>query len=120
MKTIPASKPNPGSSNGNSSGNSGSGSLNNGGSDTKTGASYGDPHLITFDGFRYSFQTVGEFLLSRSQDGKFVVETRQAQVPGQELTLNTAIAMKVGTDRIGFYAPEGTTPTLRVNGQAVT
>lgn len=113
-------KPNPGSSNGNSSGNSGSGSLNNGGSDTKTGASYGDPHLITFDGFRYSFQTVGEFLLSRSQDGKFVVETRQAQVPGQELTLNTAIAMKVGTDRIGFYAPEGTTPTLRVNGQAVT
>lgn len=114
-------KPNRGNSSGNSGSNSGSGSPNPGGGNTKTGASYGDPHLITFDGFRYSFQTVGEFLLSQSQDEKFVVETRQAQVPGQELTLNTAIAMKVGADRIGFYAPnQGSTPVLRVNGQSIT
>lgn len=114
-------KPNNGNSGGNTSGSSNSGSGSNGSGSTKTGASYGDPHLITFDGFRYSFQTIGEFLLSQSQDKKFVVETRQAQVPGQELTLNTAIALKVGSDRIGIYAPlQGSTPIVRVNGQPVS
>ncbi|MBD1823907.1 VWD domain-containing protein [Cyanobacteria bacterium FACHB-DQ100] len=112
-------KPNSGSGNsGGSSGNTGSNSPNSG--NTKTGASYGDPHLITFDGFRYSFQTIGEFLLSQSQDQKFVVQTRQAQVPGQELTLNRAVALKVGNDRIGFYTAKDSAPIVRVNGDVST
>lgn len=87
-----------------------------------TGSSYGDPHIITLDGFRYSFQTVGEFLLEQSSDSKFIVQTRQEKVPKQELSLNTAVAAKIGGDRIGYYAPTGgkSEAVLRVNGEVVT
>jgi hypothetical protein len=55
--------------------------------------SYGDPHLITFDGYRYSFQTVGEFILAKSSDRVFEVQTRQSPV-NRSLSLNSAVAMR--------------------------
>ncbi|AFZ24106.1 von Willebrand factor type D domain protein [Cylindrospermum stagnale PCC 7417] len=126
VEENPCQKDKPGKSGGSSSPNSdslsgGSSKTDSSGS-TKTGTSYGDPHLITFDGFRYSFQTVGEFLLSQSQDSKFAVQTRQSQVSGQQLTLNTAVAMKVGSDRVAFYAqnaPNSNPSLLWVNGKPV-
>lgn len=85
----------------------------------KKGTSYGDPHLITFDGHRYSFQTVGEFVLAKSTDGYFEVQTRQAPV-SRSLSLNSAVAMRVGRDRVAFYSkdlPDSDSSTpLRVNG----
>lgn len=89
------------------------------GGDRARGTSYGDPHLITYDGLRYSFQTVGEYLLSQAQDGHFVVQARQKQVPGRQLSLNTAAAMRVGNHRVAFYTqdfPDGRSP-LWVDGQ---
>ena len=38
------------------------------------GRSYGDPHLVSFDGARYSFQTVGEFTYAQSNSGNVVVQ----------------------------------------------
>jgi hypothetical protein len=87
---------------------------------TLSGRSYGDPHLVTFDGFRYSFQTVGEFITTKSKDGQFEIQTRQAGV-NKNLSMNTAVAMKVGSDRVVFYAkdfPDASHP-LWVNGKAV-
>ncbi|OJJ20753.1 hypothetical protein BI308_20390 [Roseofilum reptotaenium AO1-A] len=85
------------------------------------GSSYGDPHLVTFDGFRYSFQTVGEFILAKSVGGDFEVQTRQGAIPGRDVSLNTGAAMKIGRDRIAFYSkffPDSDTSTpLRVNGR---
>ncbi len=78
-----------------------------------SGTSYGDPHIITYDGYRYSFQTVGEFLLSQSRDGHFVVQARQVQVPNQSISLNSAVAVKVGSHRVAVYAqgaPDGRSP----------
>jgi hypothetical protein len=83
-----------------------------------TGSSFGDPHILTLDGFRYSFQTVGEFLLEQSQDGQFIVQTRQAAVPKRDLSLNTAVAVKMGRDRIGYYTSDKD-PTLKINGEAI-
>jgi uncharacterized membrane protein YgcG len=114
-------------SNGNSSGN-GSGSNGNGtdpGSggdpkDRKQGRSYGDPHLISFDDFRYSFQTVGEFILAQSADGKFIVQTRQGRVPNQQLSLNTAVAIQTGDDRISLYSqdfPDSDQTSIWINNQ---
>ncbi|WP_242045830.1 MULTISPECIES: VWD domain-containing protein [unclassified Calothrix] len=84
------------------------------------GTSYGDPHLITFDGHRYSFQTVGEFILAKSTDGIFEVQTRQSAV-NKSLSLNSAVAMKVGKNRVAFYSkdfPDANTNTpLRINGK---
>jgi hypothetical protein len=89
-----------------------------GGNDGKgIGSSFGDPHIVTLDGFSYSFQTVGEFLLAQSKDGQFIVQTRQTAVPQRDLSLNKAVAVKIGSDRIVYYAPQsGTADVLKVNG----
>lgn len=87
-----------------------------------TGRSYGDPHIRTFDGKTYSFQTVGEYVLSSSPDRRFEVQARQKPQTNQ-VSLNTAVAMNVYGDRVGIYAsdsPDGQagTPVL-VNGRPV-
>ncbi len=86
------------------------------------GRTYGDPHVRTFDGKSYSFQTVGEYVLSSSPDRMFEVQARQ-RPQTNEVSLNTAVAMNVYGDRVGIYASEGPdgqagTP-VRVNGRAV-
>ena len=86
------------------------------------GRSYGDPHLVSFDGARYSFQTVGEFTYAQSNSGNVVVQTRQKPM-GDEFSWNTAVAMNVGGDRVCIYASDYpdtdlSTP-VRVNGRGV-
>jgi len=84
------------------------------------GKSYGDPHILTFDGHRYSFQTVGEFILVKHKNCGFEVQVRQAPV-NTSLSLNSAVAMRVGKTRVGLYAQDfpdsDTTTPLRVNGK---
>ncbi|MGV3613227.1 MAG: VWD domain-containing protein [Fluviicola sp.] len=86
------------------------------------GRTYGDPHLKSFDGATYSFQTVGEFTLARSASGNVNVQVRQ-RPQSDDFSLNTAVAMNVGGDRVCFYAnekPDGNTTTpLRINGEPV-
>lgn len=95
------------------SGDTGGAGAWGGGGDRARGTSYGDPHIITYDGYRYSFQTVGEFLLTRSVDGRFEVQARQQQVPGRQLSMNTAVALGVNGHRVAIYAqnaPDGRSP----------
>lgn len=70
-----------------------------------SGRSYGDPHLVSFDKESYSFQTVGEFVLARSQSGNFEVQTRQ-KPQSESFSLNTAVAMNVSGDRVCIYAED--------------
>ncbi|XP_036324062.1 protein mesh isoform X2 [Rhagoletis pomonella] len=65
---------------------------------------FGDPHFITFDGTQYTFNGLGEFVLSRSiaADQRFEVQGRFEQVPknqyGQVMaTQLTAMAMRGNT-----------------------
>lgn len=68
------------------------------------GRSYGDPHINTYDGFHYSFQTLGEYILSKTSDRSFEIQARQEAVPDRHnLSLNTAVAMNVCGDRLGIY-----------------
>lgn len=67
------------------------------------GRTYGDPHLKSFDGASYSFQTVGEFVLVNSNNGQMEVQVRQ-EPQRDDFSLNTAVAMRVGGDRVGIYA----------------
>lgn len=91
--------------------------------DVVQGRSYGDPHINTFDGFHYGFQTVGEFILTHSSDRAFEVQTRQAAVPNRSnLSLNTAVAMRVCDQRVGFYVqdtPDGSNSSVWVDGEPV-
>lgn len=76
-----------------------------------TGASNGD--ISTYDGQRYGFQAAGEFLLTGSRDGRFVVHARRQAVPKQQRSMDTAVAMQVGDRRVAIYAqnaPDGQTP----------
>ncbi|MDG1330710.1 MAG: VWD domain-containing protein [Crocinitomicaceae bacterium] len=87
----------------------------------RSARTYGDPHLVTFDGARYSFQTVGEFVLTKSTSG---LEVQARQKPQRDdFSLNTAVAMNVGGDRVCIYAsdyPDGDRSTpVRVGGRAV-
>lgn len=81
------------------------------------GSDNGDPHIHTVDGKRYDFQAAGEFILLRDREG-LEVQTRQTpvltanpitdQYTGLKscVSLNTAIAARVGTHRIS-YQPGG-------------
>lgn len=86
------------------------------------GRTYGDPHLKSFDGASYSFQTVGEFTLVKSASNHMNIQVRQ-RPQRDDFSLNTAVAMNVDGDRIAFYAnekPDGNTTTpLRINGEPI-
>ena len=41
----------------------------------------GDPHIITLDGFKYTFNGKGEFLLIDHMDGRFTLQGRMIDVP---------------------------------------
>ncbi|MEY3503947.1 MAG: hypothetical protein RL349_538 [Bacteroidota bacterium] len=85
------------------------------------GRSYGDPHLKSFDRAAYSFQTVGEFVLAKSTNGAFEVQTRQ-RAQDANFSLNEAVAMNVAGDRLCFYAsdkPDGMQMPLRLNGMPI-
>jgi len=83
--------------------------------------SHGDPHLVTFDGLKYDLQTLGETILIKSNDGNFEVQARQEPF-SPSLSVNSAVAMQVGQNRVALYArefPDADTSTpLRVNGKA--
>lgn len=87
------------------------------------GRSYGDPHLVSFDGERFSFQAVGEFVLTKANSGRMEIQTRQRPLQ-EDFSLNTAVAMNVNGDRVCLYAkdfPDNIRNTpVRVNGQPVT
>ncbi len=86
------------------------------------GRSYGDPHLISFDGARFSFQTVGEFVLAKSLTRNIEVQVRQ-RAQGDDFSLNSGVAMNVNGDRLCIYAddyPDADYSTpVRLNGLSV-
>ncbi|HEU0303274.1 MAG TPA: VWD domain-containing protein [Gaiellaceae bacterium] len=82
------------------------------------GQSAADPHLLPFGGNWYDFQAAGEFTLVRSLPGDLEVQVRQEPYPGSDVvSINTAVAMRVGRNRVGIY--RGWPLTVRVNGQPV-
>jgi FtsP/CotA-like multicopper oxidase with cupredoxin domain len=80
------------------------------------GSDVGDPHIVTVDGTRYDFQAAGEFVLLRDRE-EMEIQVRQTPVetpppitdPYSGLTvcvsLNTAVAARVGSHRITFQPP---------------
>ena len=88
---------------------------------TLTGRSYGDPHIVTMDHTSYSFQTVGEFVLTKNTSRTFEVQARQ-KPQRDDFSLNTAVAIQMSGDRIAYYAediPDNSAMPLWVNGQPI-
>jgi FtsP/CotA-like multicopper oxidase with cupredoxin domain len=82
------------------------------------GSDVGDPHLRTVDGTRYDFQAAGEFTLLRDREAG--IETQVRQTPVQTpppitdsysgltacVSLNTALAARLGSHRISYQPVE--------------
>ena len=84
------------------------------------GDSIGDPHLKTFDGFRFDFQRIGEYTLVRSTKDDFVVQVRQVPVPGSRaVSVNQSMATKIGGKRVTVSLENGDA-MLRIDGAVVT
>jgi hypothetical protein len=80
------------------------------------GDSNGDPHLVTYDGTRYSFQAAGEFVASDDPQGGFQVQVRQEPIPGSRLvSVNTAVALDVAGDMVELRRGDRV-PVLVVDG----
>ena len=79
-----------------------------------------DPHLSTFDGHYYSFQTAGEFVLTRQANGGFFeVQARlSAPIGGGHYSVITELGIQVGTDRVTIDSTR--TDAVWVNGVAAT
>lgn len=70
------------------------------------GVSNGDPHLFTYDDLAYDFQAVGEFVYTKSTQptDTFEIQVRQrARLDSTKIALTSAVAMNVGSDRVGLY-----------------
>ncbi len=77
------------------------------------GADIGDPHIHTVDGTNYDFQAAGEFILLRDRE-EMEIQVRQTPVETPPpitdgysgltacVSLNTAVAARVGSHRIAF------------------
>jgi hypothetical protein len=92
------------------------------------GADNGDPHVHTVDGKSYDFQGVGEFILLRDAEGMEVqarhwpVETANPVTdPNTGLTscvsVNTAVAARVGRHRISYQPGRDGTLEFYLNGK---
>jgi len=87
----------------------------------------GDPHISTVDGAHYDFQSAGEFVLLR--DGNAMeIQTRQTPVATTStncVSLNTAVAARVGTHRVTYEpnvsgVPDPSGMQLRIDGTLTT
>jgi hypothetical protein len=97
----------------------------------------GDPHLTTVNGVHYDFQGAGEFVALRDADG-LEIQTRQTPIattffPAADVhdglatcvSLNTAVAARVGKRRISYEpnvsgVPDPSGLQLRVDGAIAT
>jgi len=103
-----------------------------------TSADAGDPHLTTTNGINYDFQAAGEFTVLRNSDTDFELQARQSPVvtsfvpPPNPYTglascvsLNTAVAMRVGKHRVTYQPIRGSEGKvdqmrLRIDGRLTT
>jgi Bacterial Ig-like domain (group 3) len=92
----------------------------------------GDPHITTVEGVHYDFQGGGEYVSLRDYDG-LEIQTRQTPIPTASavtnpytglttcVSLNTAVAARVGTHRVTFQPnlnglPDPNGLQLRIDG----
>jgi len=89
-----------------------------------SGASTGDPHLITLDDYHYDLQTVGEFILSKSRMDSFQIQVRQRPWSSNNVAVNSAAAANLHGQIVSVYASDApaTNAGTRIwlNGSALT
>lgn len=76
------------------------------------GGGNGDPHMVTFDGLRFEFQPIGEFILATDKQS-YNIQVRTEQYGRTQTSVQTAVTVKMGDVKVGVFARES--PVLRIN-----
>jgi hypothetical protein len=74
-------------------------------SDPGPGGSYGDPHVVSFDGASFGFQGAGDYVLAESTTDDFAVQARYTRLPtsaSAAVSFNRGAAARVGDSVIAF------------------
>ena len=59
---------------------------------------WGDPHITTTDGCRYTFNGLGEYVLMRTSNNNFELQGRTALAANSNATIFSAFALREGDD----------------------
>lgn len=85
---------------------------------------YGDPHFVTLDGYRYTFNGKGEFVLIEINDRSFTLQGRMTEVPtaagipSTATVLSALVAKQTDSDTVQFEISRLGIDVL-VNGELV-
>ena len=88
-----------------------------------TACVYGDPHIVTLDGFKYTFNGLGEFVLIETSGDRFSLQGRMVQAVDDEgvpisATVFSAIAGKeLYSDTVQFELANNDEVDVLVNGE---
>ena len=85
---------------------------------------YGDPHFVTLDGYRYTFNGKGEYVLIETNDRSFTLQGRMTEVmtaagmPLSATVLSALVAKQTDSDTVQFEISRLGIDVL-VNGELV-
>ncbi|XP_072000223.1 uncharacterized protein [Engystomops pustulosus] len=90
-----------------------------------TGFLYGDPHINTLDGIRYTFNGLGEFILANIKDENgldlFKLQGRTAIIRNSTATNFVSLAAELtNIIKVEWIVSEMTNIVVKVNGSAIT
>ena len=71
--------------------------------DEDDGWSWGDPHLVTFDGLAYDFHGAGDYVLMEHGPSDSVIQTRFIRGSDTRYSAQYAVAVRVGNRTIQLY-----------------
>ena len=83
---------------------------------------HGDPHVVTLDGFKYTFNGLGEFVLIATPDNSFSLQGRMVQAIGSEgspisaTVFSAIVGRELYSDTIQFQLGDNDVDVL-MNGE---
>ena len=75
---------------------------------------FGDPHLVTLDGYQYTFNGKGEFTLVETLDRSFVLQGRMIQPTDSSSSNSTSAADVRGTSFSALAVRQDSSPTVQL------
>ena len=76
--------------------------------ETTIARGFGDPHLVTLDGYKYTFNGKGEFILVETADKEVTIQGRMIEAQTHNLTINS------GTVFGAFVVKESDSDTVQL------
>ena len=88
-----------------------------------SGRGFGDPHIVTLDGHRYTFNGRGEFTLIEKQNQGFILQGRMIRATGSGLTatvFSAIVGKETNSDTVQIELDPFSELVVLVNGEEVS